>query len=71
MAEQTISVFDDPDAADEYNTLYLVPQASLPEYGERLIDGDKAGSRWLMVGDTYIYHKNDGALDGGHVYWEC
>ena len=71
------SEFNDPDgeylddAEAEYDASYLVPQASLTEYSMRLIDGDKAGSRWLVVGDNYIYHKNDGSLDEGHTYWEC
>ena len=76
MSENGDEVFDDPQEAssletDELECSYLVPQVNLAECSARVIDGDKVGSKWLVVGDMYIFHKNDSSLDGENIYWEC
>ena len=59
------------DEEPELDCSYLIPENTLKEYGVRLITGDKAGSQWLVVGEQYLFHRNDSSLDGQQIYWEC
>ena len=59
------------ESLDDEDCSYLVPEVSLGEHIVRIVEGDKLGSRWLVVGEHYIFHRNDTSLDGEQVYWEC
>ena len=61
----------DVNDSGELDASYLVPEISLFEYSARLVDGDKLGSKWLVISDKYIYHKNDISVEGDQTYWVC
>ena len=50
---------------------YLVPVSDLKEVSLEIVEGDKAGSKWLVLEKTYIFHKNTSSVDGSEVFWEC
>ena len=50
---------------------YLIPQDILEQYSVRIVEGDKAGAKLLVVIEQYVFHRNDTSLDGDQVYWEC
>ena len=50
---------------------YLIPSDNLPKIEIEVIDGNKAGSKWLVVEKTYICHANAESSEGEETYWEC
>ena len=56
---------------EEEEADYLVPVSDLKEVSLEIVEGDKAGSKWLVLEKTYIFHKNTSSVDGSEVFWEC
>ena len=50
---------------------YLVPSEELNNYEIEVINGNKAGSKWLVIEKTYICHANAESTEGEVTYWEC
>ena len=50
---------------------YLIGEKELDAHTLELIQGDKATSNWLIVDNTYIFHKNTSSVDGSETFWEC
>jgi hypothetical protein len=48
---------------------YLFDDAYLKDIKVELVPGEKSGSEWLIVDDTFILHKKDKSAN--EVFWEC
>ena len=53
----------------ECDVSYLVPPDALDKVDLELIEGNKPGSKWLVIEKTYICHVNAGSTEGDLTYW--
>ena len=56
---------------DGLNISYLADSDDLKDIDVEVIDGNKAGSKWLVLEKTYICHSNAESVEGELTYWEC
>ena len=49
----------------------MVPSDDLSKVDIEIIDGNKAGSKWLVGDKTYICHANAESSEAEVTYWEC
>ena len=66
--------FDKYETSDYYvecDVSYLVSPDDLAKVDLELIEGNKPGSKWLVIEKTYICHVNAGSTEGDVTYWEC
>ena len=48
---------------------YLESQDKLSSIKLEIVDGEKSGSRWLIIDDIYIMHKKQETKND--IFWEC
>ena len=48
---------------------HLLDDAGLKDVKVEVVPGEKSGSEWLIVNDTFILHKKDKSAN--EVFWEC
>ena len=48
---------------------HLLDDAHLKDVKIEVVPGEKSGSEWLVVNDTFILHKKDKSAN--EVFWEC
>lgn len=64
---------DDENGEDPENDSipsYLMPQEELDKVKVEVIDGDKAGSKWLVLDDVFMLYKY-GYEGKEETFWEC
>ena len=71
MAPVSDSECEGDPTVDHENCSYLIGEDELEAHTIELIQGDKSTSKWLIVDNTYIFHKNTSSVDGSETFWEC
>ena len=71
IANETDGGCEDLSNNSESDVSYLVPPDDLAKVDLDLIEGNKPGSKWLVIEKTYICHVNAGSTEGDVTYWEC
>ena len=68
-----LSANDVDDVSDEndnsFEETYMEDKDEMSKYKLELIEGDKDGSKWLVVEDIFILHKYRST--GNETFWEC
>ena len=54
---------------DEPDYDYLEPHDDVAKHKIELVQGEKDGSRWLVMDDIYILHKKE--ISKNEIFWEC
>ena len=50
---------------------YLEPTDKLNQHDIKIIEGNKNGSKWLVIDGAYVCHANIVSAEGQITYWEC
>ena len=66
--EIVVESSDDGDANDNNNP-FLENEDNLGNHKLEVIEGDKEGSKWLVLDEVYILHKY--RTTGDEIFWEC
>ena len=69
LRDDTEDEVEEEEASAVCDISYLVNERNLEGIKVEQIEGDKPGSIWLLVDDTFVFHKYQGSeLE---TFWEC
>jgi hypothetical protein len=65
--DEEMSVLEEEE--DNHHGNYLEEEEALDKIKIEVVDGEKAGSKWLIIEDIYIMHKKQSSAN--EEFWDC